>query len=237
MSGTEVVEKKEDGAVEQHGMQRNFFEQYGSEASSTQIVGQLLKFSKGDWLVGADADEVPVGTRLVALMDDLQIGWLKWVDGKPASQVLGRVAEGYSPPRRKELGDDDESEWELDDTGKARDPWQFSNYLTMRKPGLIGTVEDEDAFTFTTSSRGGINVVGELCKQYGKQMRSRPDEYPIVELSVDSYKHPNPQFGRIKVPVMKIVAWEPKVPAAPLEKLEAPVAEKPAAKVDTKKKR
>ena len=93
--------------------------------------------------------------------------------------------------------------------GTPRDPWQFTNTLIMKEVGADGR-DEEALFTFTTSSRGGLNCVGELCRVFGRQMRMRPDEFPIVELGVDSYKHSNPEFGKIKVPLMEVVGWEPR---------------------------
>ena len=40
--------------------------------------------------------------------------------------------------------------------------------------------------------------------------RQKPNEYPIIEIGVGSYKHPNPEFGRIKFPTFEIVGWAPK---------------------------
>jgi hypothetical protein len=71
--------------------------------------------------------------------------------------------------------------------------------------------KDEDSlFTFTTSSRGGLNAIGELCKAYGKAMRQRPDEFPIVALKVGSYQHSNKAYGRIKFPILEVVGWAAK---------------------------
>ncbi|MCA1452168.1 hypothetical protein I6F35_02925 [Bradyrhizobium sp. BRP22] len=188
--------------------QGNFFTQYGEQASQRNIVGRLLKFSKGDYLVGEHNAEMPRGTELIANMDELMIGWIKWEDNKPAEQIMGRLADGYQPLKRKDLGDQDETQWERDDDGQPRDPWQFSNYLIMKTPGEDDP--DDALFTFTTASKGGIGAIGELCKAYGKVMRQRPDEFPIVKLDVGSYAHSNKQFGRIKFPIFEIVGWSAK---------------------------
>lgn len=201
-----------DLATQQHGTAiantgGNYFQSYGDQVSQRSIVGKLLKFSKGDFLMGEDNDEVEEGTELVANMDELMVGWIRWADSKPTDQIMGKVSEGYQPPRRNELGDDDKAKWEIDEQGRERDPWQFSNYLILKTPGVDG----EDAlFTFTTSSRGGLNAIGELCKAYGKAMRQKPDEFPIISLGVDSYQHSNKAYGRIKFPVFKVIGWAPK---------------------------
>jgi hypothetical protein len=179
----------------------NYFQSYGDQVSQRSIVGSLLKFSKGDFLAGENEEEVEEGTRFVANMDELMVGWIRWWDAKPSDQIMGRVSDGYQPPKRNELGDDDKSRWELDDKNEPKDPWQFSNYLILKAE------EGDELFTFTTSSRGGLNAIGELCKAYGKAMRQRPDEYPIIALGVGSYQHSNKAYGRIKFPIFDIVGW------------------------------
>ncbi len=198
---------KKSESTELQTMDKNYFESYGSQMSQSNIVGQLLKFSKGDWLVGQDDEELKSGTKLVANMNSLMVGWIKWVDNKPAEQLMGSLIEGFQPKRRSELGDTDEDQWEVGTDGKARDPWQFTNYLLMKPPGKG---KDDELYTFSTSSRGGLSAIGTLCKAYGKEMRAKPDQLPIVELGVDSYNHPNKEFGRIKVPLLTVVGWEDK---------------------------
>jgi hypothetical protein len=185
--------------------QPNPWEAYGNAAAARMIVGDLLKFSKGDYTAGAYDDEVPLGTKLVAVMDSLQVGWVRWQGNRPTQHIMGPVAGGFQPPSRRDLGDEDEDEWEADDKGERRDPWQFSNYLLLVKP------DDHDAvFTFTTSSRGGLGALGELCKTFGKHMRQVPDAYPIVALGAGSYQHSNRSYGRIKYPVFEVVGWTDK---------------------------
>lgn len=186
----------------------NPFLAYGEAQNQRAIVGQLLKFSKGDFLAGQDEEEVPEGSQFIANMDEMLAGWVRWEANKPTDHVMGKVSDGYQPPRRNELGDTDKEQWELDAQGKPRDPWQFSNYLLLKsndKKGVLYTL-----YTFTTSSRGGLNALGDLCKVYGQAMAQHPDEYPVIALSVNAYDHPNRAFGRIKVPTFKLVSWAPK---------------------------
>lgn len=206
MNDVAVRQKTDVGAVD-----GNYFQSYGDQASQKTIVGKLLKFNKGDYLAGEDEDEIDEGTQLVANMDELMVGWIRWSDKRPTDQIMGRVSEGYQPQRRNELGDEDKGKWEVDAQGREQDPWSFSNYL------LLKAVDGEDIFTFTTASKGGLNAIGELCKGYGKLMRQKPDEFPIIELGTDSYTHK--EYGRVKTPKFKIVGWAPK--AAFAEALEA----------------
>lgn len=210
----------------------NYFQSYGDQVSQKSIVGKILKFSKGDYLMGEDNEEVKEGTQLIANMDGLMVGWIRWADSKPTDQIMGKVADGYQPPRRNELGDNDKTQWEIDEQGRERDPWQFSNYLILKKPGKNG---DDALFTFTTSSRGGLNAIGELCKTYGKEMRQRPSEFPIVALEVGSYQHTNKAYGRIKFPILKVVGWAAKSEFDDLSSSEDEGTKDPAPATNKKK--
>jgi len=183
----------------------NYFAQYAEAASANQIEGKLLKFSKGDWTYGVDGLELPAGIRLVALMNTLTIGWQRWFGGKPTDTRFGLVANGYQPPNRQELGDQDSSLWEADANGDARDPWAFVNRFVLIRP------DDSAVFTFSTSSRGGINAIGELCKKYS---RAVPGKYPLVSLEVGSYSHSDRSIGKVKFPTFNVVEY---VDAAPFD--------------------
>ena len=97
----------------------------------------------------------------------------------------------------------------MDGTGKERDPWQRTNYL------LCKGLNDGELYTFTTSSKGGLDAVARLCKDYVPFLAQRPNDWPVIEIGTDSYAHPNKDFGRIKVPTFKIVGFEPKAVFAP----------------------
>jgi hypothetical protein len=174
------------------------FTAYGAAAAGSRVIGELLKFSKGEYLAGKDGRELEVGARLVAAMDTLAVGWQCWRGGAVAASEVGLVANGFKPPRRNELGDLDAAQWEADNDGQPRDPWQFSNQLLMVDPAS-GAV-----FTFVTSSRGGLNAVGSLAKAYGVNHGAR---FPLIELGVGSYQHRDRSFGRIKFPIFDVLSW------------------------------
>jgi hypothetical protein len=185
--------------------ERNVFEAYSEAANGNRIVGDFLKFSKGDWLFGRNADEMDRGTRLVANVLELKVGWQRWEGGKPTDSNMGRVMDAFIPPVRASLGDNDKDLWERDEqTGQPRDPWQLTNTLILKAE--LG----DDLYTFSTSSKGGIGAIGKLAGEFGKHMRARPNELPVVALEVDSYAHPNKALGRIKTPVFKLVGWTDK---------------------------
>lgn len=173
------------------------FAAYGQEAAAGS--GNFLKFSKGEWLLGQNDDEIPLGRRLVANMHDLSIGWIRWADGKPADRRMGLLAAGFRAEPRDSLGYTDQSDWETDDDGKPQDPWTFTNELPMADP------ETGEQMTFAASSKGGIGGIGNLCKAYGKEYRQREGMVPVIELARDSYVHP--KYKKLYVPVLPIVDW------------------------------
>jgi hypothetical protein len=179
------------------------FEAYADAVSPRTIVGTLLKFSKGDYLAGEESKAIAEGTTFTANVDELTVGWVKWSDGKPIEHIMVRVAEGRVLPKRAELGDQDETHWEADSSGAPRDPYQYTNYLPLMN-------DAGDLFTFTTSSRGGLGAVGDLCRLYSRHRRKHPDVHPVIALEVGSYQHANKEYGRIKFPKFTLMSWVPK---------------------------
>lgn len=195
-------------------------------ASASPYEGDILRFSKGRYEHGSDAKELPLGTRLVAVMDELRVGWTRWWDERPDTRIFGRVIDGFKPPRRDTLGDDSEAKWQMDADARARDPWRLSTELPLYRPA------SEEVFVFTASSRGGQNAIGKLAKAYIRSKPRRGDKWPVIELGADSYQHSNRSFGRIDFPVFTVVGWvaageisgggsDDRAPAAEKPRLEA----------------
>jgi hypothetical protein len=180
---------------------KNPFEDYADRSNAQMWLGALLKFTKGDYLVGRDGEECPE-TEMVALMLGLLCGWIRWEDNFPVEHRMGLLMEGFVPPARATRSHRDEAQWELDNDGKPRDPWQQGVYLPMV------SINGEVVYTFTTTSDGGRRrAVAPLCAEYGKHMREHPDELPVIGLEQDSYMHPDRSIGRVKVPLFPVKRW------------------------------
>ena len=189
------------------------FAAYANAVSPRNIIGKLLKFSKGDYVAGEGGEEVKEGTKFVAIMDELSTGWVRWEDNKPVEHRTGRVVDKFVPPPRRELGHDNKDDWPADDRGEARDPWQFTNYLVLKSTDDTG-----EFYTFTTGTRGGLNAIADLCRHYARDVKQHPDCFPVIALKVSSYDHPVKSFGRVKVPVLTVVG------RAPRDGVQMPVA-------------
>jgi hypothetical protein len=185
---------------------KNPYEDYADHSSSQIWIGALLKFNKGDYVIGRDAEPCPE-TEAVALVQEALVGWILWEDSFPADHKMGLLRDGFVPPARDTLGRTDKSQWEIDGKGKARDPWQESAYVPMV------SVNGEAVYTFATSSDGGRRRgLAPLFREYGGHIRQHPDEVPIVGFAQDSYMHSNREYGRIKYPLFPVKRW---VKAAP----------------------
>src|SRR6516162_7751854 len=97
--------------------EENAFTEFGRAVANKPqlIIGDILRFTKGDWLVGKDL--LPVDTEVSAGMYLMYVGWIKWIEKKPIAQAMVRVGSGLKPPKRKALGDNDPELW-LDSRGK-----------------------------------------------------------------------------------------------------------------------
>jgi hypothetical protein len=182
----------------------NPFEIYADAVAPRTIVGRLLKFTKGDFVVGEAGEAIPQNTEFMMLMDEALCGWCKWEDSKPVEHKMGRIADNFIPPQRAALGDVDKMAWEEGADGKMRDPWQFTNYIPMKRE------PDGELFTFAATSRGSLNAVGDLCRQYARHARKHPDQYPVVKLFTGTYEHKVKAYGKIAFPIFTIVGWAQK---------------------------
>jgi hypothetical protein len=178
--------------------QIDYLAMYGREAArASNIVGKLLRFTKGEYIAGQDNEEIAEGTKMLVNIDSVTSGWMLWLNKKLVEQDMGPVMQGFQPKKRSELSYSNKSEWP-DDT--ENDPWQLTNQCLMK------AVKGGDIYTFTISSKGGISAIGNLCTSASEYMREgHENENPIIELGIDSYKHS--EYGKIFVPVLSIVGW------------------------------
>ena len=169
-----------------------------AEGAKLNTTGQFLTLTRvGKFVSGQNRDEIPLGTRLVANMPGLRKGWRRWEAGHNVEDLTELVSEGRPVPARSTLGYMDQSQWEKDDQGQPRDPWQLSYVLEMS--------DGETLYIYAASSKGGFGAIGRLCTMYGKERRMRPGMVPIIELQAECYMHPI--YKETFVPNFPIVGW------------------------------
>jgi hypothetical protein len=175
-------------------------------AAEINEVGRLpkLKFLKGRYFRGDD--EVLAGREVIAHVTQWTFGWVKWLDGKPVEQRIGKVCDGFRMPERHDLGDMDQTQWPKDGGGVPRDPWQRQHYLPLEDAEL------GEVLIFVTGSYGGRQAISKLCASAAHNLAKG---LPIIRLGASNYKHP--VYGRIEEPTFTIVRYsgaDVSVPAA-----------------------
>jgi hypothetical protein len=200
-------------------------EKYGRSAGN--LFGDLLKFSgkTGQWNAGAQGVEIPIGTQLAAIVPEMLAGFVKWQGGELVDQVMQPITESYDPKAlRASLGDTDQDQWPKGDDGRLEDPWKEAALLPLKNP------KSGAAYTYSTSSLGGVRAVKRLVAVYSWQLRSAPattaGHLPVVELGASSYRHDDRKRGTIFNPVLTGADW---VPASAVTDKSAGQAEIPLA--------
>ena len=112
----------------------DLFEDYGNAATARSIEGKLMRFSKGDYSAGQEAEEIPLGTRFIASMDKFKLGYVYWQNNLPVEERMGLVGRRL-PARRNALNSaiSIRHSWERDSKGQPRDPCQYTNHLILRR--------------------------------------------------------------------------------------------------------
>ena len=74
--------------------------------------------------------------------------------GKVTDSEMGLVVDGYRPPHRNDLDDNDSTTWEKEDDGALKDPWQKATMLPF-----VRVDPPNEVFTFSTATVGGEGAI------------------------------------------------------------------------------
>jgi hypothetical protein len=158
--------------------QRDAWDETGD--MSNGILGQHLKCAKGKWLL----DDVGIetgdgGMKICVVMDSAVVGQVLWQDQKIVERNVGRIADGFVPPR------------------SVMDGW--NPYVAFQ---AVRADENHrgDLITFTSSSWGGRFVFQNLVNPFRLKQRL---QFPICSLGTKERGDAN---GNID-PVFKLVGW------------------------------
>jgi hypothetical protein len=175
-------------------------------AHGVGMSGTYFKFSKdGKFVKSSDDEEIPEGTEFVVIYDQTQGGWVKFMGkGNPPERKQGPLFAGFVPPKREELGDLDQSEWEEGLSGKPADPWQFQLLLPLQHK------ESGELFVFQTTSVTGRRAVDRVIQWCARMMTTEPDMYPVVKLRISGFEHRDDRVGWVKTPAFERVGAAPK---------------------------
>ena len=165
-----------------------------AESAERVIKGTLIKFGDWRWTKGKEGTEIKEGTALIVL--GTAAAQVKWVGGKPVEYRMRQA--GHRLLERNELGDLDEGLWEFGPDGQPKDPWQNTRFVYFVDPLTA------EAYTFSTSTKGGRQAVIDLAEQIQRVRCARPGAVPVVELRAA----PMPtKFGKKSKPFFKVIDW------------------------------
>jgi hypothetical protein len=159
---------------------------------------KLLKFKKGKYWIGDN--EVRPGTSFVAHASQWTKCWIKFAGGQVVERRQGKVADGFKPPKREELGDNDQALWSSGLDGKPQDPWSLQDLLPFEN------LETGELVIFTTASVGGRIGVSELCIAWARRAKKDGKGQPIIALAVTDM--PTKAYGDVPRPLFEITGWD-----------------------------
>jgi hypothetical protein len=169
------------------------FELVATPTSAT-FRAKYMSFKKGHYFLGAEQEEVPLGTTFV--VHGAMQGWAYMARGEKMRRIPREKGKPF--PSREELGDTDPAKWPQFD-GKPSDPWSLSNELlmTMRDTG--------QPVIFSIRSWSGREVVEDLCRLVMFQRKQRGDNAkPVVAIGSATRKNPR---GMYDIPTFTIIEW------------------------------
>ena len=192
-------------------MKQSRFAQYAAEELKRRFLGKLIKFVKGEWQMGLNRDPISSSQRFVAVMDTLTIGYMKWVGGEIVDHKMGLVADGFRAAHRNDLDD-------LGGENRKPASTATASIRGRRRSCSCSSRRPRPTISLPSArARREGDAIGDLCAAHGASTEGA-GLYPVVTLGTDSYQHSNRAFGRVKVPVFKIVDC---VEAAPFNALVA----------------
>lgn len=164
----------------------------------------LFNGKTGEWSHARDQIELPIGTEVVAIVDQGMRGFVRFDDGTPRHRLLPIWPTPDLHALRQQLGDLDPALWlERDAKNNPQDPWRPARQVPVI---LLKTL---DCLVYSTSSFGGVVAVSQLNRavQAARRDPTNMDALPIVALDAKSYTHPTKSFGKIFSPVLDVVDW------------------------------
>lgn len=176
----------------------------------------ILKMDKtGTWIYGIESTEVEDGAEWAIDPRSFTRGVIAWGDGEILKQHMDLVTNPVKNYGQAPQG--------------AEKGWQ--KQLGFMLQCLTG----EDRMLnvqYVTTSVGGLKAVGDMSKQLKERLREDPTT-PIPVVTLESAHYQNKKYGKIYVPVFKLVRW-----ASPAEILgEQPALPEPKAEAEEPERR
>jgi len=157
----------------------------GSAAGSPYL--RLIK--SGEWVFGADSEEVQDGSLWAVSPTSLEYGFCAWDDG----ECLGEVMASYTEAPINER--------DLENVGA---PWREQSGVKMV---CVKGAHKGTTVHYKASSQGGREALALLFDDIVSRAESGEEKVvPVVELEMSDYRHK--KYGKIYKPVLAIRGWE-----------------------------
>jgi hypothetical protein len=157
-----------------------------------------LKFNgnSGEYTFGAEAEELPHGTRLAVNMEGFRRGWICWKDEQVVEEIMVRLIDGR-PPAKSELTD--HGPYVV--TEERKDGWSEQAAVNFRD------LTTNREYTFKVTSKSALRSLGNLVQDFSKLYKTKPGLAPIVEIGSVTWMPKVKKHGRKHSPVLKIADW------------------------------
>lgn len=183
----------------------------GAGAGSTTFM--KFKGASGDYLAGADEEEIALGTQMAADVVNSRWVWSFWWEGEVLEKIECNVAEKptaweHEPNYLPESYDADMTLEEIrkaqaDKSTNFMDGWGCQAVLGLREIGGEGT-----EYTFNMNAGVSLTAFRALLQSFGRQFKFKNGLIPVIELDVSSFKSKTKGVGKRYSPVLKIVDWK-----------------------------
>ncbi|MGI9491821.1 MAG: hypothetical protein ACR2QF_05395 [Geminicoccaceae bacterium] len=177
-----------------------------------------VRFVQTNWIINIDKDkkDLPDGAQVAIDMSRATQAWLKFSKNAIVERhSLGLFAD-EKLPSRDELGDTDETEWELGNDGKPQDPWAKAYEI----PGVLLSKKGNVAVNLTGSGYNYGLTIGNLIRAFFADFQANASKVPLLDLK---QKRKTDKHGKKMVPVLVINSWvePPEVEEKPAEMVDA----------------
>lgn len=162
-------------------------------------VAAFLKMDKtGQWVFGANAEEVSEDDKFIVNPEGFQHGYVAWTKG--GGDKLGEVMVPVTDPMP-----------EVGEVPSGAGGWEAQLGCHLKRADGEGS-----DLIYRSSSVGGKRAIAQLAESVGDKVAEDSDAvFPIITLDSEDYKHA--KYGKIYNPIISIVKWvkAPTVAAAP----------------------
>lgn len=220
---TEVVNPTNNALAAAAALKRNL-QKARAQIPDTQNMAYLRFGRDGVWVFGVDNDEVFEDDVIAINTLSIKTGYSCWTDrpkGGGKNEIMGEVMVALGQPAVVKA---DLPVHKDPQNGGAVCEWKEQSSADFK---FMSGPHKGKQVHYSTTSRGGLSAMSALIDQIILQVdEDRDNIVPRVTLSDDNYPHK--QYGKVYVPIIKIVGWqglEDGAEAAPAEEKKA--VEKP----------